>query len=103
MQVIGLASMVAFYNVLQTLEKREEKPLVIIVGGLKYTSNTKALWKTYLLEEKYWKTFLNLPLEDSFFFSPKKALVDKTEISSPNKNLTSRMSEEEENSRISSS
>lgn len=53
MQVIGLALIVAFYNLHRTLEKLEEKHLVITMGGLKYTGNTKALRRRNLLEEKY--------------------------------------------------
>lgn len=57
-QVIDLALTLAFYNLNQDLEKPKEKPLVITVGGLIYTSNAEAFNRTYLLEKKYWKIFL---------------------------------------------
>jgi hypothetical protein len=51
----------AFYNLHQSLQNPEEKPLVITVGGLQYTGNKEALKRTYLLEQKYGKKFLSLP------------------------------------------
>jgi hypothetical protein len=56
---------VAFYNLHQSLEKPEEKPLVITVGGLRYIGNINALRRTYLLEQKYRRKFLSHPLDDS--------------------------------------
>ena len=38
-QIIGLASFVAFYNLQQSLQMPEEKPLVITIGGLQYIGN----------------------------------------------------------------
>jgi hypothetical protein len=47
-----VASPVTFYN-LEQIAKSEEKPSIIIVGGLKYTGNVETLRKRYLLENVY--------------------------------------------------
>jgi hypothetical protein len=62
--MIGVASSVAFYNLQQTLQKPEEKPLVITVGGLQYTGNQENIGQN-LLEQKYWTKFLSLPVDHS--------------------------------------
>jgi hypothetical protein len=72
-KVIGLASTVAFYNLHQSLEKPEEKPLVITVGGLRYIGNIYALRRTYLLEQKYRRKFLSHPLDDYEKVFPRKS------------------------------
>lgn len=37
--MLSLALSVAFYNLHQTIAKLEDKPLMVIVGSLKYTGN----------------------------------------------------------------
>jgi hypothetical protein len=95
-QIIGLASTVAFYNLQQTLQKPEEKPLVITVGGLQYTGNQENLKRTYLLEQKYWTKFLSLPVDHSDKNFPEKSTPNVSAKATPSENFSSGNSEEEE-------
>jgi hypothetical protein len=95
-QIIGLASSVAFYNLQQTLQKPEEKPLVITVGGLQYTGNQENLKRTYLLEQKYWTKFLSLPVDDSDKNFTEKSTPNVSAKATPSENFSSGNSEEEE-------
>jgi hypothetical protein len=95
-QIIGLASSVAFYNLQQTLQKPEEKPLVIIVGGLQYTGNQENLKRTYLLEQKYWTKFLSLPVDNSDKNFTEKSTLNISANASPSENFSLENSEEEE-------
>jgi hypothetical protein len=95
-QMIGLASSVAFYNLQQTLQKPEEKPLVIIVGGLQYTGNQENLKRTCLLEQKYWTKFLSLPVDNYDKNFTEKSTMNISTNASPSENFSSRNSEEEE-------
>jgi hypothetical protein len=87
---------VAFYNLQQSLQRPEEKPLVIIVGGLQCTCNQEALKRTYMLEHKYWTKFLNLSVDDSEKFFIQKSILDVSVNASPFENFSSGNSEEEE-------
>ena len=95
-QIIGLAFSMAFYNLHQSLQKLEEKPLVITIGGLQYTGNKEALKITYLLEQKYWTKFLNLPIDDFENFFIQKSTLDIFANASPSENFSSGNSKEEE-------
>ena len=100
-QVIGLVSTVAFYNLHKSIEKPNEQPLVLTIGGLQYTRNVEALMRTYFFEKKYWVKFLSLPLEDLEKIFPKKTIIVNNETSSlnPYYHLGTSL-EEEENPRV---
>jgi hypothetical protein len=87
---------VAFYNLQQSLQRPEEKPLVITVGGLQCTCNQEALKRTYMLEHKYWTKFLNLSVDDSEKIFTQKSILDVSVNASPFENFSSGNSEEEE-------
>jgi hypothetical protein len=87
---------VAFYNLQQTLQKPEEKPLVITVGGLQYTGNQENLKRTYLLEQKYWTKFLSLPVDDSDKNFTEKSTPNVYAKATPSENFSSGNLEEEE-------
>jgi hypothetical protein len=76
----------------QTLQKPEEKPIVITVDGLQYTSSQENLKRTYLLEQKYWTKFLSLPVDNS----DKNFTPNVSANASPFENFSSGNSEEEE-------
>jgi hypothetical protein len=88
----------------QYFEKSEEKLLVITVGGLRYLGNIDALRITFLLEQKYYRKFLSLPLHDFEKKFPQKSTLDDFENVSPNANpALGKCEEEEENLKVSSS
>jgi hypothetical protein len=92
--MIGVASSVAFYNLQQTLQKPEEKPLVITVGGLQYTGNQENIGQN-LLEQKYWTKFLSLPVDHSDKNFTEKSTLNISANASPSENFSSGNSEEE--------
>jgi hypothetical protein len=93
--MIGVTSSVAFYNLQQTLQKPEEKTLVITVGGLQYTGNQENIGQN-LLEQKYWTKFLTLPVDDSYKNFTEKSTLNISANASPSENFSLGNSEEEE-------
>jgi hypothetical protein len=70
------------------------------VGGRRYLGNIDALRRTYLLEQKYWRKFLSLPLDDFEKKFPQKSTLDDSENANP---ALGKCEEEEENLKVSSS
>jgi hypothetical protein len=77
-QVVGLQSTIDFYNLHLLLQNPHEKPLIVTVGGLQYTSNVELLKHRYLIEENYWKNYLQYPLKE-----PNKIISIQREATPP--------------------
>jgi hypothetical protein len=64
-----LTSTIDFYNLHQSIAKLDEKPLTMIVGGVRYTRNVQMLRRRYELEKGYGKTiYRSFNFSKRFFF-----------------------------------